>query len=191
MSILEWTSKLVDSLAWPITTIVIVVLLKKPISNALLTISKLKFKDLEVDFTKEKEAVKEAAQKLQEKESRLPKSYKEPAFLSEARQIAGLSPDSAIMLTWKNLTAELSAAAHRNGMQQKSRSPVTDQKVIYTLKGAHVLNENIANLVAAMRELRNKTAHSHSETAGLTEQDAMEYIENASFVIYALQSNNT
>jgi uncharacterized protein YutE (UPF0331/DUF86 family) len=191
LTYLEWSAKLIDSLAWPITSIILVVLLRSPLSDVLLTISKLKFKGLEVDFSKEKEAVNYAAQKVQNYESRLPEAYKEPEFLDEARQISRISPESAIMLTWKNIDAELAATAHRNGMQLKSRSPVSSQKVIYTLQGENILDENIVNLILAMRDLRNKAVHGHSETVGLTERDALSYIENASLIIHALQNAKT
>ena len=47
MDTLTFISKIVDALAWPGATIIIVFLLKQPLAKILLIISHLKYKDLE------------------------------------------------------------------------------------------------------------------------------------------------
>jgi len=187
----EWSAKVIESLAWPITTIILVFLLRTPLTKVLLTLSKLKYKGLELDFSKELEAVKEAASKVVKDLHEPTKLVEQPAFIIDAKEVSKISPQSAIMLVWTNLESELASAAHASGMQQQSRAVVSPIKIINTLVGEKVLDQNLANLVMAMKELRNKTVHMHSEVSELSEQDASNYIDNAILVLDGLRRKKT
>jgi hypothetical protein len=54
----DFISSIVNSLAWPITVIIIILLLKHPIRDLIKRIGKLKIKDIEADFSKEISDVK-------------------------------------------------------------------------------------------------------------------------------------
>ncbi|MEF7438278.1 hypothetical protein V4V36_13570 [Paenibacillus lautus] len=53
MTALEFTSSIVNTLAWPIIVTIIILILKKPLTQLLLSISKFKYNNLEMDFGKE------------------------------------------------------------------------------------------------------------------------------------------
>ncbi len=47
MTLLEWTASIISSLAWPATVLITTLLLRKPLSQVILTISKIKYGKLE------------------------------------------------------------------------------------------------------------------------------------------------
>ena len=53
MDWLQFLSSVVGSLAWPATVLALVVLLRAPVTRVLLTLTRLKYKDLELDFGRE------------------------------------------------------------------------------------------------------------------------------------------
>jgi hypothetical protein len=58
MDILTFFTHLVDFLAWPIVAIILVILLRSPISKLLLLIVKIRYNDLEIWFSKEMASIK-------------------------------------------------------------------------------------------------------------------------------------
>jgi len=53
MDWLTFVTKIIESLAWPVSIVVIVLILKKPISALLPLLRNLKYKDLELSFGEE------------------------------------------------------------------------------------------------------------------------------------------
>ncbi|MEC1118532.1 hypothetical protein P9B08_08535 [Bacillus safensis] len=57
MSSMELTSNIINSLAWPVTVILVIILLKKPISELISTIENIRFKDWEFQIRKKADTV--------------------------------------------------------------------------------------------------------------------------------------
>ena len=61
MEILNFIASIVNSIVWPAIILVIILILRKSISQAILGISKFQYKDLKIDFGKELAEVKSAS----------------------------------------------------------------------------------------------------------------------------------
>lgn len=53
MDVLTFISELIKSLAWPVAIIILVILLRKPIVELIPLLRRLKYKDLELEFSQE------------------------------------------------------------------------------------------------------------------------------------------
>jgi len=91
MDIYIFIATIIGSLAWPIASVIIVIILKKPISKLLQSIKKLKYKDAEFDFGKEIVKISEGKEPLN-----TPLSYK-------SAELAELSPKGAVLEAWLSL----------------------------------------------------------------------------------------
>jgi hypothetical protein len=96
MDMLTFISNIINSLSWPIATIVLVWLLKAPLSKLLLLIVKIKFKDLEIWFKEEMQSIKSEVSSQE-----LPKISEEED--SHIKEIAQKTPVLAILNAWKDL----------------------------------------------------------------------------------------
>jgi hypothetical protein len=104
MDALQFTSSLVGSLAWPSVVLAIVVALRKPLSDLLPLLQRLKYKDLELDFGKRVEELRaEVAEELPQQAeppvSPTPERsalYGEPSKHPRSRPLAGSKASSPV-----------------------------------------------------------------------------------------------
>jgi hypothetical protein len=53
MDVYNFISAIINSLVWPVVVLVVLLVLKKPLSQLLLSLNKLRYNNLEIDFGKE------------------------------------------------------------------------------------------------------------------------------------------
>jgi hypothetical protein len=53
MNILQFIASLISSLAWPVAIVLIILILRKPLSQIILSLQKLRYKELQLDFSQE------------------------------------------------------------------------------------------------------------------------------------------
>jgi len=182
-------SKIIESLAWPITVITLILILRIPLGNLLLLLRKLKYKDLELEFSEKLEQLEE---KVEKAELPLPTpSFPEriiPGVSSEARkslrQLAVTVPRAAIGEAWRQLEFAIRGALEKQG--------ITSPRHLYpTLELARenkILPQNVIPLVADLRALRNRAVHGRNFTVDAAQ--ALEYIDLSERVMTALSSNS-
>src|ERR1051325_1135276 len=111
MDWLAFFASIIASLAWPLTVIILVILLRDPLTRVLLTLTHLKYKDLEIDFKRELEELEEKAKAIDVKpqlpEIRASEKKDTLQFLAEARQLAAQWPEGAVTLAWQAVEHEL------------------------------------------------------------------------------------
>ncbi|WP_139141499.1 hypothetical protein [Pseudohongiella acticola] len=182
---------MIDSIVWPCTVLVVVWWLRTPLSKLLPTLSRFKWRDLEIDLSKEIEKISEETNALStEKDSVL--SDDEVSEIeqlqSEVEEVARVSPPAAITLAWTELEREILTTAHRLGMQSKSRAFVTSHKALNTLVGSEKLSREELRLLKKMQMLRNQAAHHSRELQYLTQDDAVQYLANVLLLINRLRA---
>jgi hypothetical protein len=120
MNWLEFTASLVRSLAWPVAVVWLVIVLRNPIKRVLLTLTHLKYKDLELDFGRELQLVKREAKALdikpQEVKAVSASKLDSLQLLDDAAEIANRSPQSGVVVAWQAVESELMAAVMRLGI---------------------------------------------------------------------------
>lgn len=196
MTFLEWTASIVDSLAWPGTLLLAALLLKQPLSQVILTVSKIKYGKLEVDLSKEVKEIEEAAKTIDAEEVKvieerrkarmeleLTENVSTPDWVSRALEAASVSPESAILLSWKELEREINLAAHRLGMAQASRTSITPIRCLQFLIDSGRLSKDDQRLIMKMRRLRNEVAHTGHRETNLTEENVLSFMSQCEYMI--------
>jgi len=154
--------RIVQAVAWPLAIIIIVFILRGPIGQAILTLSRLRYKDLEVEFNK---ALKDAESKAEELELPSPedmRSVSEPAVSTSPYnallEMARRYPRAAITEAWR--TVELSALEAANAQGIEVRGPKARRDAIHNLAERTQLGESTLHLYEKLRKIRNEAAHS-------------------------------
>ena len=172
MNWLQFIATMVDSLAWPITVIAVVLLLKSRLPVLLSFVERLKYRGFELEFRK-------GVQQLLSEQSRsaLPALADEQTDEPRNRlyALAELSPRSAILLAWLEVEA---AAAETLQIKEPGLAPKMRMAVplrignMLTRNG--ILSADQLRVFYRLRELRNEAVHISDATFPLNE--VSEYI---------------
>ena len=163
-------SRLIDSIVWPITIFLLVVLLKKPLIELALTLKKLKFKDLELEFGRELVKV----QQLEKEEPQAPKDDFIKDLAERYKELADISPQACILDAWKELeVAARNAVSRTFPHPDEIRNIHTPMSIGNMLLKREILNKRQLEIFTRLRLLRNKAAH--SVAIPLKKSEAVEY----------------
>lgn len=169
-----FTIELLKALVWPSTAILFVVLLKRPIIEIVPLMRKLKYKELELEFTQELQDLKSDAAEALSKEDEC-QSIKPNA--SKALDLVSYSTRAAIIEAWIELETVAVEVASSFWNQNTSDVFKNNSKLGEYLYQCKVLDENQLKIYKKLQHLRNKSAH--VEELNLSERDAREYVEMA------------
>jgi N-glycosylase/DNA lyase len=177
MDVFTFTSEMVKSLAWPSATIYLVFLLRKPIIELIPLMKKLKYKELELEFSQEIQDLKyKSNDALPEKQKPLEKTA-----TSKALDLVSYSTRAAIIEAWIELEAAAVEVASSFWDNPPSDVFRNDPKLGEYLHKCKVLDDKQLVIYNKLRHLRNKSAH--AEDLNLSESDARSYVEMASHLI--------
>ncbi len=171
MDILTFIAKIVDALAWPSATIIIIFLLKKPLTRILLRISHLKYKDLEFDFGKALTEINDSSALTNEQ---LP--------ISDTQlKLAELSPRGAILESWLELEEMLIGTAKAKGIPISRPGGVygkshllSTSELARSLTTLRIISTVSYERFESLRNIRNKAVHVTDES--LEQKDAEAFI---------------
>lgn len=179
MDILTFITEIIKALAWPTAMIVLISLLKKPIIELVPLMKKLKYKELELEFSQEVMALKEKATETPILE--VTKTKDLSLATSKALELVPFSTRAAIMEAW----VELETAAVEVASSLYSQSPTEAirniPKLAEYLHQVKIIDDKQLDIFQRLRQLRNKAAH--AEELHLSEEDAKAYIIMASDLI--------
>jgi hypothetical protein len=171
---LTFTTEIIKALAWPATAIFLTFLLRKPIVELIPFMKKLKYKELELEFSQEVMALKSEVGALPEEPTT---SLKEGTSISKALDLVSYSTRAAIIEAWIELEASAIEVASSFWSQSSSDVFRNDPKLGEYLHQCKVLDDKQLKIYRELRRLRNKAAH--VEEMSLSEQDARSYVEMA------------
>jgi hypothetical protein len=171
MDNLTFISNSITAVAWPVATIVIVILLRSEVASLLGRIKKIKHKGSEIDLAGEiSDAAKSADKVLSE-----PSAEKTP----EQERIGRLAEDSprgAILDSWLSIEAAMSEYSLRHGIDaQNSKNPPYQRIQSIQLHNLDVptLGHGIIDMLDKLRRIRNDAVH--RTDADITPAIAKEY----------------
>lgn len=173
MDKLTFISKLIESLSWPITTIILAFILKKPIASLLRRLSKLKHKDWEFDFEKE-------LQEAQIEAKNIPIAHIEEdveinQIIDTAKEILTVDPNSAIVFVWSELEIIIRKTLEQTKVPlPKHFSPI---RHLDLLVEHEILNKEQLNYLHTLRNLRNNAVHKADNAIEVTKTQALAYLE--------------
>lgn len=187
MDLLTFISEITDSLVWPIVAVVALFLLKKPLSELIPLLRKLKWKDFEAEFGREIEGLRSRVnQALPEVPGVVPSEPTIGLIVQKFSQLAELSPRSVVLEAWKEVESEALQTAQRNEIPLNYYRPLSPVVIGRALTQGEILEENQLEIFNILRTLRNKVAH--AEEFAFSKDDALEYADMADRLIRYLRS---
>jgi hypothetical protein len=176
-------------LVWPIVVILVICIFRSPIFGVIYNITKLKYKDLELEFSKELEKAENKAQELN-----LPKSDKLKQAVEQFSavgssydrlfQLSSISPRASIMETWLILESTLEESAQKLGYKRKPHQLYTE--IVSFLVDQKALPENTLSLYNNLRKLRNTAVHAIEPE--IDSEDANRFIDLALGLAFQIRS---
>lgn len=178
MASFEFILGMTDNLAWPITVILIVFLLRSDIGAVLRKVKRLRHKDTEVNFERALEAAVETAAS----DSTLAEPLDDRPEIIE---LAKFSPRGAIIESWLQVEKALKAYAEKHGLEFDDRKPFRLGQRHARNPDYERLGENTIETLKSLRFLRNQAVHLRD--TDLDYQEAIQYQELARKVIRKLE----
>lgn len=171
---MEYLVKIIEALVWPLTTLILVFSLRKPIIEIIPQLTKFKFKELEMEFEKE---LKEISDRSRESkagvETDIPRDEEEEHYLEEIKRT---SPRAAILESWLGLESQVMSTTEHFELLPKNQRP-TFSASLKALEKAEVIEKDDVELINGLRNLRNMAVHQANFT--ITEDEASLFIEAA------------
>jgi hypothetical protein len=156
---------------WPITVIVIVLILRKPLARLVESTRKVKYKELELEFRKDIEQIQaEAKDVLPE----APDKAKSTVTI-DLYGLAQVSPTAAVVEAWKAIetAAKNLIAARGHKLDYDVERPF---KLIQdVLVKGKIIDPRHGKILDDLRQLRNKVVHAAGFT--LSAEQAVQYID--------------
>ena len=186
MNALEFLSSVIDSLAWPVSTIILALIMREPLAKLIPFLKHFKFKELEVRFGEEIDELKKAnlssldLKKQNEQRNTdeiLEEHYVATQSLETLKEkllsLAEISPSAAIMDAWTMLETEIFNVAYRLDLIEKGKHQISPKEILYKLETKNHIDKKSYAQVLKLLELRNMVAH--SKTKDLDKEDVIEY----------------
>ena len=150
--------KIIEILAWPVTTIIIVLLLRKPLVELVSVLKKLKIKDIELEFEREaKNILAEAERDLPEPDKESEKSQRSSSKIMFS--LAPAEPVKEILGAWRELESLLRSKINEHDFTKCN----TVREMVKTLKEGGIISSETARTILELAAFRNKVAHSEKE----------------------------
>jgi uncharacterized protein YutE (UPF0331/DUF86 family) len=191
MDWLQFLASLAGSLAWPATVVVAVVVLRNQLRRVLLTLTRLRYKDLELDFGRELKEVEKKARAIDVKPAGPPRAIAAPKdsaqTLDEAERLAEDFPEPAVALAWSAVEDELLGAVMRLAILPDYPPYNSALRNARLLLDQRAIDENTLDILDRLRNLRNMAVHGGAGLAGVSPDEAREFIALARGVVEKLR----
>ena len=179
MDILTFTLEVIKATAWPLSAILIVILLKEPLAALLKQMKTLKYKDVEIDFGEKIDSVTQEASK------ELPEVPATTEVEDEKiKELAQLSPRGAVLEAWINVESAFKEAAQRHGFIDDKINPFQPGKfssIIYQFQVSEHIGKGTIEIFQKLNRLRNEAVH--LEEFSFDSKAAVEFIQLANRLI--------
>ena len=173
---LTFIATVITSLAWPSAAVLLVLVLREPIKALLPLLQRIKYKELEVEFGKRVEEVREEVARGLPGETILTSPADESSAFAH---LAEVSPRSAVLEAWRKVELAALEAVEAIGGEPLRKKTLTFQ-AIRLLEQKEPLDRSVISLLRDLRGLRNEAAH--APNFALARESALEYAASASAV---------
>ena len=165
--------ELIEILVWPVTVIIVVIILRQPLGKLLQTTKKLKYKDFEVSFRESIQKIQAEAQEMAL--DAVPPERKLESIEVDLYELASISPTAAVVESWKSIEFAAKSLIQTKG-HSLGYEVATPYKLIQdTLDGENIMDERHCKIFHDLRLLRNKIVHAEGYT--ISEEQAKQYLD--------------
>jgi hypothetical protein len=158
---MDWrtfAAEVIKALAWPLTLVGVLLALRRPLLALLPLVTRLRYKDLEFDFSRRLEEASAEAAALAAGAAGGAGERAPPAS-GDLLALARTSPRAAILEAWIRLEAAALDAARRRGAPDPVSHLRAPTRLIEALEEGGVLDARQAAVFHDLRSLRNSAAH--------------------------------
>ena len=156
MDWLTFTSRALESLAWPIASVVLVVLLRKEINGLMPFLKRLKAGPLEAEFERELKELRAISSGSSAVPASSAKSESSGDLLI---RLAHQHPRSAILEAWARVEATARAALVRRSLIPAGSPYLPAAKLVEPFSEQGLLHQGQVTLFHELRRLRNEVTH--------------------------------
>ncbi len=175
MDLLAFIAQMVSALAWPVTVLIIILILHRPLASLFPMLQRLRFQGIELDFSRQIHAL------AYEARSQLPHARgvldEEAPLREQWIELARYSPRAVVLEAWIQLEKAAIEASRRHGLNLKTAELHSPLLLGQALEEAGVFEGNTSVIFHQLRNLRNAAAHA-SEFA-FSPDSAIEYADLA------------
>lgn len=155
MDWLTFTTKIIEALAWPVASIIILALLRKQVTGLLPLLKRVKAGPLEAEFERELKELRNESQQASPQQATDTLSPREEKLY----KLAEINPRSAILEAWQHVEVASRKRVLELGLHEAGPEGRPLQDAYRALAKAHVLNAEGLALFHELRALRNQAAH--------------------------------
>jgi len=184
--------RFVDVVIWPLVVFLLAYILRTNIQQLLNRISRLSYKDLQVELREELGAAERKSKSIRITPGPVeiglgtsgPTVKIKPIESTKSvadermeliRDLAEISPRSAVMMSWEQIKLTTFEIAEAFGIPFQRRRPVDD--IVGKLVEHGIIDESFFGVYKPLHNLRNKVSHVHD--ASISEDDAERYVNLA------------
>lgn len=169
MDTLSFISEIIKSLAWPITTISIIVILKDQILALLPRLKKIKWKDIEFDMAKL------ATETQASLPSFKPSISTEENIKEQLLQLSNLSPRAAIAEAWRKFEKIAIQGIKKTKQIENLEELSNPKKLQQYLVETKLIPSKAKTLCISLKQVRNMAVHDSNTL--ITQSFAQDYIK--------------
>ncbi len=175
MSALEFISQIISSLAWPLTILLILLVLRKQLGELILNLQHLKVKDVEMNFGSEASKVVARAQAVLPLPRVEARGTVTSTVESRRERLALVTPRANILEAWLELEAAAVEAITRRSPDVKPSRLASPMQIATAFQRLELLNGEQLEVFHNLRNLRNSAAHAINFNVGM--EAVEEYVE--------------
>jgi hypothetical protein len=179
---MSFVASLAQSAAWPAAVFVIVILIRKPLQEAVThRLRRLKAGPIEAEFDAEAMEVRDEVRRIPEVAAAEPRQGA-VSLVDELAQLVDVSPRGAVMEAFGRIEARLGDLLRAVGLSPPKR---TAWQVADLAFDEHLISSETLDAVLGLQKLRNLAAHGAHDEIG--RDRARDYLAMADAVLYAMR----
>ena len=195
MGYLKFVASIIDSLAWPVAVVSLVLILRAPLRVLLGSLTRFRYGDVEINFGREvlelRNKAKAAGLDISKDVPRAKQDIQDSAqIVADAMRLASEFQGSAIILAWTAVEQELMQAVMRLAISPDYPPYNSAVKNIQLLHEQGYLDADSCGLLERMRRLRNAAAHPSRGITEISADDARKFVALTEAITERVKSLN-
>lgn len=177
MDWLTFISEVIQALAWPLTVVVIVFILRDELSRLMHNIKRFRHKDTEIDF---EQSLREISAEIALDNNDEARSPEQPDDL------AILSPRGSIIESWLRIEGALIDYNQRHKITARDNIDKSDRTEILQILDRDILSKSSIHALDKLRRLRNEAVH--MTDSGISTSAANKYRQMANRLVAEIKN---
>jgi ABC-type amino acid transport substrate-binding protein len=180
MDLFSFISEIIKALAWPVVVVIVVLLLRIPLSNSVPLLKRLKALDVELEFSTQLAEVQAKVSDISHIDITVNQNQSQLSVTS-----VEMPSVEIILEAWLELRNSIISAAKNSGLSDDDGTVSASLKCLKTEKR---LDESLLKVIRDLEDMKNKALGSQGST--ITIDEARAYAGHAQAVVRYLDSSS-